>query len=200
MAALQAIAKSVSTLRKHHGLQKVHAACEILDEELSAKAYKKVVVFAIHRDVIEQIRTEMVKRGYGVVTLYGKTPPNQVVKNIEKFQRNDLGTQIFIGNITACGTAINLTAAHHVIFVEQDWVPGNNAQAAMRCHRIGQKMPVSVRVLSVPDSVDSVVTRRLMLKSNQLAQIFDEKELTPKPTPFTAEDIENESTEEPQDL
>jgi SNF2 family DNA or RNA helicase len=80
---------------------------------------------------------------------------------------------VFIGNIHAAGTAITLTAAHHVWFVEQDWVPGNNAQAIMRCHRIGQKNNVSVQFISLDNSLDHTIMLILKRKTRELTEIFD---------------------------
>ena len=52
MAALEALAPNVSTLRRYNGVQKVRGVVELVRSELEAKAYEKIVIFAIHRDVI----------------------------------------------------------------------------------------------------------------------------------------------------
>jgi SWI/SNF-related matrix-associated actin-dependent regulator 1 of chromatin subfamily A len=173
LGAIQAMYNSISTLRRYTGLQKVQAVIEMVTEELKAKAYKKVVIFAIHRDVIESLRVGLIK--YSPVTLYGGTDPQKRQKNVDKFQ-GKAKYKIFIGNIQAAGTAITLTAAHHVIFIEQDWVPGNNAQAAMRCHRIGQVHHVSVRFVGLADSLDERISLILAHKAKLLTQLFDDPE------------------------
>lgn len=171
MMALEALATSVSTLRRYIGLQKVPPVAEMIADELERNAYEKVVIFAIHRDVIEGLRTRLAK--FGAVTLYGGTEPDKRHRNIQRFQTNPK-CRVFIGNITAAGTAITLTAAHNVVFVEQDWVPGNNAQAAMRCHRIGQKKPVTVRFVGVADSIDEHIAETLRRKVKELTALIDE--------------------------
>jgi SWI/SNF-related matrix-associated actin-dependent regulator of chromatin subfamily A-like protein 1 len=172
MKALEALASSVSTLRRYVGLQKVEPVAELVASELKSKAYEKVVIFAIHRDVIEGLRIKLSK--FKPVTLYGGTVPESRQRNIDKFMNNPK-TQVFIGNIIACGTAITLTSAHQVIFLEQDWVPGNNAQAAMRCHRIGQQHPVAVRFIGLADSLDEKISRVLKRKTEDLTEIFDDR-------------------------
>lgn len=169
MKALEALAESVSTLRRYTGLQKMPAIAELIKSELEANAYEKIVIFAIHRDVIEGLRTRLAK--FGAVTLYGGTDPAKKVKNIDKFQM-DPKCRVFIGNIQACGTAITLTAAHNVLFAEQDWVPGNNAQASMRCHRIGQTKPVTVRFAGLANSIDEKISQVLKRKTRQIDAIF----------------------------
>lgn len=170
LQALAAISDSVSTLRRYIGLQKCEAAIELIKKELEAKAYEKIVLFAIHRDVIETMRTGL--REFGAVCLYGNTDPEKRQKNIDRFQNNPK-CRVFIGNIHAAGTAITLTKAHHVTFIEQDWVPGNNAQAVMRCHRIGQENPVSVRFIVLDGTLDAKISFIVKRKTEQLTQIFD---------------------------
>lgn len=173
MQILEAMAKSVSTLRRYSALQKMEPVADFIEEELMFGAYDKVVIFAIHKDVIEGLRVRF--RKYGSVTLYGNTDPKTRVRNIDRFQ-NDPKTQVFIGNIHAAGVAITLTAAHQVVFLEQSWTPGDNAQAAMRCHRIGQTKPVFVRFVGLANSIDEKVSQVLKIKARQIARIFDIKE------------------------
>lgn len=170
LASVEALAPSISTLRRYTGLQKVKAVGDLVADELSNNAYEKIVIFALHRDVIEQLRDRLKK--FKPVTLYGGTAPEKRQQNVDKFQKNPK-CRVFIGNILAAGTGITLTAAHNVLFVEQDWVPGNNAQAAMRCHRIGQDKPVLVRFCGLVDSFDERVAEVLRRKTKQLADIFD---------------------------
>jgi SWI/SNF-related matrix-associated actin-dependent regulator 1 of chromatin subfamily A len=170
MQALEALAKSVSTLRQFTGLQKVKGTVELVTQELESGAYEKIVIFAIHRGVIEELRQQLKK--FKPVTLYGGTDPKTRQKNIDKFQKNPR-CKVFIGNIHAAGVAITLTAAHNVLFVEQDWVPGNNAQAAMRCHRIGQTKPVYVRFAGLANSIDEKIAQVLKRKTRDLSAILD---------------------------
>jgi len=167
---LEGLAKSVSTLRRYTGLQKIQSVADVIESELEANAYEKIVLFGIHQAVIEGLRTRLSK--FGAVTLYGKTPPGKRDENIDSFQK-DPKTRVFIGNIQAAGTAITLTAAHHVAFVESEWVPAAMAQAAMRCHRIGQDKPVTVRFFSLSNSIDEKITERLKRKTRELTEIFD---------------------------
>jgi SWI/SNF-related matrix-associated actin-dependent regulator 1 of chromatin subfamily A len=174
MKGLEALAQSVSTLRRYTGLQKVPEAAKLIASELESNAYDKVVIFAIHRDVIEGMRARLA--AFGPVTLYGKTDADKKDRNVKKFQENEK-TRVFIGNILAAGTGITLTAAHQVVFVEQDWVPGNNAQAMMRCHRIGQTKPVTVRFFGLSNSLDERVAQILKRKTRELTEIFDDRVL-----------------------
>lgn len=167
---LKGLAKSVSTLRRYIGIQKVEKVVEMVKAELDAKLYDKIVIFAIHRDVIEGLRVRL--QDYGPVTLYGGTRFDSANRNIDKFQQ--FGKfKVFIGNIRACGVAINLTASHNVLMIEQEWTPADNAQAVARCHRHGQTKPVNVRMVSLANSLDEKIGEILKRKTQELTEIFD---------------------------
>jgi SWI/SNF-related matrix-associated actin-dependent regulator 1 of chromatin subfamily A len=170
---LVSIPDSVSTLRKFTGLQKVQPLIEMVSHEIINGAYDKIVIFAVHQEVIENLAEGL--RAFGVVKLYGKTPAKERQENIDAFQ-NDKATRVFIGNITAAGTAITLTASCQVLFAELSWTPGDNAQGAMRAHRRGQTRPVFVRMATLPDSIDQSVTRVLKRKTEELTRIFNHAE------------------------
>ena len=167
---LEAMAKSTATLRRYIGLAKLPRVLEILELELLENKKLKLVLFGIHKDVIECARERLAK--FHPVTLYGNTPAEKRQRNIDRFQ-SDPSCRVFIGNIQAAGVGITLTAAHEVAFIEADWVPANNAQAAMRCHRIGQTRPVRVRFFSCAGSVDEDVMKTLIHKTRELSKIFD---------------------------
>ena len=167
---LESHSKSTATLRRYIGLAKLKRTLEILSEELESGAIKKLVIFAVHQQVIEMTRTAM--RKYGAVTLYGGTPTSKRQENIDKFMK-DPRCMVFVGQIIAAGTGITLTSSNEVAFIEADWVPANNAQAAMRCHRIGQTRPVRVRFFSCAGSVDEDVMRAVVHKTREIAKIID---------------------------
>ena len=166
---LESMETSQITLRRYIGMAKVPIFCEIIKQELDENPAMKIVIFAVHKDVIETIRATLAK--YGAVTLYGGTPAEKRQHNIDKFQNNPK-CRVFIGNVKAAGTAITLTASCEVAFIEASWVPGDNAQASMRCHRIGQEKPVRVRFFACAGSVDEQVMYALRRKSHELAKIF----------------------------
>lgn len=167
---LVSINRSVSTIRRYLGLQKVAPTIEIIKGHFRNSNMQKLVIFAIHQDVIEGLRAGL--REFNPVVLFGGTSPDKRQKNIDRFQK-DPKCKIFIGNILAAGTAITLTAAHNVVFVEQDWVPGNNAQAVMRVHRIGQENKVFVRFILVDGTLDAKIGFILKKKVRELTRLLD---------------------------
>lgn len=167
---LEGMAISQASLRRYIGLAKVPIFCEMIRSELVADPTKKIVIFAWYKDVVESCRVELAK--FGAVTLYGGTEPERRQRNIDKFA-NDPKTRVFIGNIKAVVGVDGLQKhCNEGAFIEESWTPADNAQAAMRIHRIGQEKPVRIRFFSCAGSVDELITAALIRKTKELAKIF----------------------------
>lgn len=167
---LEATAGSISTLRRYLGMQKVAPVVELVRQELESYPSQKVVLFAIHREVVMQLMAGL--KDFGAVAITGTTPTFVREKSVREFQENP-HCRVFIGNIQACGTSITLTASDQVLFVEQEWVPAANAQAAQRCHRIGQTRAVNARFVAIANSLDEKIAAVLRRKTDEISAVFD---------------------------
>lgn len=172
--ALQALAPSIATLRRMHAARKVKPCAALIAEELELGLYEKVVVFAHHKEAIENLHAALRELKVSSVYVHGGVEHKDRFNRIHQFQ-TEPRCQVYIGSILASGTAINLHATNQVIFLEQDFVPGNNAQAIARAARIGQKeKTVNVRWLVLNDSgIDSRVAEILMKKTEDLKSFFE---------------------------
>jgi SWI/SNF-related matrix-associated actin-dependent regulator 1 of chromatin subfamily A len=170
----RALAAHVATQRRLTGLVKAGAAVKAIKEDLDGGS-AKVVVFAHHTDVIDYLRTGL--RDYGVVVIDGRTKPGHdrdlIVANFQS--QGEGAPRVFIGQNAAASTAITLTAASSVWLVEPDWTPAINAQAAARCHRIGTKSSVMVRMVSLEGSIDQAITNLLARKSRDITAVIEEE-------------------------
>ena len=133
---------------------------DLLEEE------EKVVVFAHHREIIGAIAAAV----SGSVELKGGMTDSQKDAAVRAFQEGS--ARLFVGQITAAGTGITLTAARTVVFAELDWVPGNVTQAEDRCHRIGQQLPVRVIHLVAGGSVDARMVHALVEKQENFERVM----------------------------
>lgn len=103
---------------------------------------QKLVIFASHTSAVEKIAQR-----YNAPMIYGNTPVRDRQAYVEDFQANP-ETRVIVGNLQAMGTALTLTAASNVAFVEFGWNPAAHDQASGRCHRIGQKDSVTAWYLT----------------------------------------------------
>jgi SWI/SNF-related matrix-associated actin-dependent regulator 1 of chromatin subfamily A len=155
----------LATLRRWTGIAKAQAVADLLSEEA-----ERIVCFAIHREVIDMIQNVL---GDAAAVTDGRTTPEQRQRAIDGFQGRIPGCtpRILICQLAIAATALTLTAAAHVVFAESSWVPAEMAQAAARCHRIGQSRPVLARTVSLKGSIDEIVNATLRRKLSVIASV-----------------------------
>ncbi|XP_032675946.1 SWI/SNF-related matrix-associated actin-dependent regulator of chromatin subfamily A containing DEAD/H box 1 homolog isoform X1 [Odontomachus brunneus] len=101
--------------------------------------------FTMVLDILEEYLTI---RGHTFLRLDGSTPVTDRQTLINNYTQ-DSSIFIFLLSTRAGGLGINLTAADTVIIHDIDFNPYNDKQAEDRCHRVGQKKPVTIiRLLS----------------------------------------------------
>lgn len=153
--------------RRLCGEAKAPAAAELIASDLTG-GDGKVVVFAHHTSVIDTIVERLEK--FRPVKLVGSQSSEERATAVHRFQ-TDASVRVCVANIVAGGVGVTLTAASDVVFVEESFVPGDNAQACDRVYRIGQTKPVLVRHLYLDGSIDQLVTETLARKSAMAAGV-----------------------------
>lgn len=156
------------TYRKELGIHKSKACADYIKALLEDYEDESILVFAIHKDVISTLESELRKFDPFVIT--GETRMELRQAYVTAFQ-TDKKRRLFIGNIQAMGTGLTLTKATRVVFVEFSWVPADNDQASDRCHRIGQTDSVFVQYLVHENSIDKAVIETVLKKRKVTALI-----------------------------
>ena len=136
---------------------------------------EKVIVFSCFDDPIRKLATEL---GSAAVVVTGKTPGTMRQPLVDRFQ-NEPDVRVFIANIIAGGTGLNLTAATQVVFNDLDWVPTNHWQAEDRAYRIGQTRTVNVTYFVARDTIDDFVQAVLETKAALVNAIVEGEALAP---------------------
>ena len=162
-----AMQQEVSTIRRLTGLLKADLAADLLAIELNSGALDQVVVAAHHRDVIFTM-AEKLKR-FKVGRIMGSMLDSEKTAVRKAFQAGEL--RIIFLQLQAGGVGLTLTAAHQVLFVEESYVPMDNYQVAARCRRIGQVHPVFARFLTLRGTIDELIQRVAVRKTNQIREV-----------------------------
>ena len=135
----------------------------------------KVIIWSRFRYDIQRIEKELGKI-YGknsVVSYYGDTTDEQRQNAITSFQHG--GARFFIGNPQTAGYGLTLTAATNVIYYANDFNLETRVQSEDRCHRIGQKHPVTYVDLVSLGTVDEHIVKVLQQKINLSARTLGEE-------------------------
>ena len=164
------IFSEMSRLRHETARSKLPQAISTINDMLEET--DKLVVFAHHHDIIDEIYKEFP----GIaVRLTGRDNLTNRQSAVDRFQ-NDPSCRLFIGNIKAAGVGLTLTAASTVLFTELDWTPANMDQSESRLHRIGQKNSVNIYYLVIDDSLDSFMAKKLVNKEKIISQAIDDND------------------------
>jgi SNF2 family DNA or RNA helicase len=161
-----------ATVRRYNALLKTPAVFEQVMFEMEGGLLDKVVIYGYHPEPLDILAREFNKHpDVGAVVIHGSTPARERDALVEKWKQPG-GPRVNCSSIIAAGTVLDYTAAHQVIALEMDWVPGNNAQAWQRPHRHGQKHTVTVRVVT-GSPIDEIINDVVVRKTKELAAVFD---------------------------
>jgi len=130
----------------------------------------QTVVFGYHIDALKRVQDKLCNAQVPTALIYGATPDAERQRIIAAFRAGDI--EVVVANVIAAGTAIDLSAAHHGYFLELDWVPSTNVQAAARLVSMAKNQPVTYDVATWPNSVDEAVQSTLLRKTKELSQLM----------------------------
>ena len=134
---------------------------------------KPLVIFAHHVDVLHALFEELGDRRHpkydGVALIDGSTPMKQRQEYIEQFQDGELC--YLICSTMAMKEGVNLDRADTTLFVEREWVPAWEMQAAARVRRMTQESAICHQViLSARDTIDEHFDKVVELKAEVVAK------------------------------
>lgn len=158
---------NLARIRRAVGLLKAKLVLDVVKEELD-DGLKNIVLMAWHQDVIQLLSDELHKYGVSVVT--GETPALHRQNRIEMFK--DGKNRVFVGQISAAGEAIDLSASSDLMFVELSFSPKDMYQAALRVTNHNQKKQPYIRVCALEGSIDSVISKIVTRKVECIKKVM----------------------------
>uniref|UniRef100_A0A672HZ12 Chromodomain helicase DNA binding protein 1-like n=1 Tax=Salarias fasciatus TaxID=181472 RepID=A0A672HZ12_SALFA len=136
------------------------------------KGSHRVLLFSQMTRMLDILQDYMEYRGYSYERLDGSVRGEERNLAVKNFGSKDIF--VFLLSTKAGGVGLNLTAADTVIFVDSDFNPQNDLQAAARCHRIGQTRPVKVIRLLARDTVEEIMYSRAVSKLQLTNTVIEE--------------------------
>ena len=160
----------MTELRHIAGRLKIEAAVKWASE-YHESTNKPLVIFAHHKDVLREVYDRLVtKNKVGIIT--GDTNQTQRETFIEMFQEGHL--DFLICSTMAMKEGVNLDRANTTLFVEREWVPAWEQQAAARVRRMTQESATCNQViLSAMNTIDSMFDEVIEAKANLVKSALD---------------------------
>jgi SWI/SNF-related matrix-associated actin-dependent regulator 1 of chromatin subfamily A len=150
--------------------KKLPDAIDFISGMLDEEPDMKLVVFAYHTDIIDELAAGL--KLYRPVTVKGATSPE-----MREARRNIFMTKpqcrLFIGNIICCAEAIDLSIADTCVFVETTWVPSLLEQAAARVENLGKDDSATLAyLLTIETSLDHHILKRVLQKLSTIKKVI----------------------------
>ena len=165
----------MTQLRHVAGRLKVEAAVKWATE-YHERTGKPLVIFAHHKDVISHLFNKLHEQG-GVRIIDGETHESNREKFIAQFQ--DGKVRYLICSTMAMKEGINLDYANTTLFVEREWVPAWEQQAAARVRRMTQEESTCHKVvLSANNTIDAMFDQVVAEKADLVERVLDGKGTT----------------------
>lgn len=140
----------------------------------------RVLIFTQMTRVLDILEDFMVMRGYKYCRIDGNTVHEDRESSIDEFNAPNSDKFCFILSTRAGGLGINLQTADVCILYDSDWNPQQDLQAQDRCHRLGQKKPVSVYRLVSENTVEEKIVERAQQKLKLDAMVVQQGRLKDK--------------------
>ncbi|XP_062607988.1 chromodomain-helicase-DNA-binding protein 1-like isoform X1 [Saccostrea cucullata] len=137
----------------------------------------KVLLFSQMTHMLDIIQDYLGYREYSYERLDGSVRGEERFLAVQNFNKNT-ETFVFLLSTKAGGQGLNLVAADTVIFVDSDFNPQNDLQAAARAHRIGQTRPVKIIRLVGRHTVEEIILKRAEDKLKLTEKVIEEGEFS----------------------
>lgn len=131
----------------------------------------QIIVWASFVEEIKQLAALFEELDIPAVTYFGATSDKDREDAIDDFQ--DGKARVFIGNPSAAGTGLTLTAAKTVVYYSNSYSLEQRLQSEDRAHRIGVKHPVLYIDLVGRDTIDEPIARALQTKKATASAVLD---------------------------
>lgn len=161
----------IATLRSLIAEAKAPGYARLITEELKSGTIDKLVIMAHHRRAIQLVAEHLNQHGIRAEMIVGGTSERQREQTVRSFQDDPKGVRVIVGNITAAGTGLTMTAACRLDMLESSWTPADNVQAVRRIRRKGQTRPTLARFVMLNNSFDDSVAKIVTRKANTIVSI-----------------------------
>jgi SWI/SNF-related matrix-associated actin-dependent regulator 1 of chromatin subfamily A len=161
----------IATLRALIAEAKAPGYARLVTEELKSGTIDKLVVMGHHRRAIQIVTDHLNANGIRAEMIVGGVSEKQREATVRSFQDDQKGVRVIVGNITAAGTGLTMTAACRLDMLESSWTPADNVQAVRRIRRKGQTRPTFARFVMLQNSFDQTVAGIVTRKANTIVSI-----------------------------
>lgn len=132
----------------------------------------KFLIFSTFEQTRVRLLKELAKEKLKVAHVSSNMSPGAQAQTVQNFTM-DPETTVLLLSTQVASVGLNLTAANHIVFVDQPLSLTQQKQAVGRCHRIGQGRPVTVWSFITADTIEAAIAAA---SAKQLQEVVDGQE------------------------
>ncbi|SNX85325.1 related to RAD54 - DNA-dependent ATPase of the Snf2p family [Melanopsichium pennsylvanicum] len=134
-------------------------------ESVRATTDDKVVLVSNFTSTLDIVEAMMRKKRYSYLRLDGKTPQDERMAMVNRFNREGVDNSfVFLLSAKSGGVGLNLIGANRLVLIDSDWNPSTDLQAMARIHRDGQKKTCYIYRLLLSGTMDEKIYQRQISK------------------------------------
>jgi DNA repair and recombination protein RAD54B len=148
----------------------------------------KVVIVSNFTKTLDIIEALAQSHDYSFFRLDGSTQASKRMDYVDRFNRPDNTTFLFLLSTKSGGAGLNLVGANRLILFDVDWNPSNDLQAMARIWRDGQRADqVYIYRLIVTGTIEEKIYQRQAVKISLSDSLIDDK--STEVNKFSLEDL-----------
>ncbi|KAK8162571.1 SNF2 family N-terminal domain-containing protein [Phyllosticta citrichinensis] len=155
---------------------KIDRTMELLRGIRSNDQSEKTLIFSQFTGLLDLLELPLMREDMGYVRYDGGMSAKTRDEAVQKFT-TDPDTKVMLVSLKAGNSGLNLVEASRVIILDPFWNPYIEYQAIDRAHRIGQRRPVTVHRILVPDTVEDRIMTLQKQKEELITAALDEGQM-----------------------
>lgn len=154
-----------------------------------ATTNEKCIVVSMSTQSLDAVQKLCEARGWPTLRIDGATPASKRQPIVERFNSHDYPERVMLLSSKSGGAGLNLTGASRMIMLDLSWNPADDAQAAARSWREGQKRPVYVYRLVATGTLEENMLQRQVEKAALSNAMMHEGQGKGSKQKFSAEEL-----------
>ena len=140
--------------------RKLQVLDALLRELRSSCPGEKVVIVSNFTGMLARVQQLATARNWATITLTGATRCQDRQSSVERFNRENDPSFLFLLSARAGGAGISLVGGSRLVALDCDWNPAVDLQALARCWREGQTKPVFVYRMVTRGTIEQTMLSR----------------------------------------
>lgn len=160
---------------------KIDRAVELIQELIDGG--ERVVLFSKFTAPLDELERRLARKGIPAAVYTGKTDQFlrdqiQLDFDVRTAHKTNPAFKVLLATFSSAGESVNFNAATSCVFLDREWNPAKEDQAAGRIQRIGQESETTVFILHCRQTIDGWMRKLVANKAEMIDGFENAAEMT----------------------